>query len=125
LGLADTLHGVANDDVVGGDGYGDIEGSSFAEFVMFDCIFDQGLHGDRWNEEIFGRKVGDLDDHADCFGEADLEQIEIVGDKVDLFPKEYEVSFAVTEDISVYEGEGVIIAAGAFGIPGNKEGEGV
>ena len=81
LGVDDIL----NDDVVGGYGYADGQGGLVIEFIVFDGILHQGLHRDRGDEEVFGREVRDLDDHADGVAETYFEQVEIVADEFYFF----------------------------------------
>src|SRR5579872_191021 len=123
--MADAIHDVAYNDIVRRDRDSDRQGRRFTEFVVLNSVLDQGLHGYRRDKKIFSRKVGDLDDHADGFGETDLQQIEIVADKINLLAQDHEVPFPVAQDIPVDEGERVIIPAGALGVPRDQEGQGV
>ena len=77
---------VFDDDVVGGYGYADGEGCLVVEFIVFDGVLHEGLHRDRGDEEVFGGEIGDFDDHADSFAEANFEQVEIVADEFNFFP---------------------------------------
>lgn len=122
LWVGTAVHGVADDDIVGRNG--DIDGQRFfvAEFVVLDGIFHQGLQGDGGDQKVFGGQIGDLDDHDDGVGEADLEQVEIVTDEFDLLPEEDQVSFLIAQDITVDPGEGIVIQAGVLRVAGNEEG---
>jgi hypothetical protein len=92
---------------------------------VFDGILDEGLEGDGWDKEVLGGEIGDLDDHADGFCEADLEEVEVVADEFDFFAEQDEVSFFVAEDVAVDPGEGVVIEPGVLGVAGDQEGQGV
>jgi hypothetical protein len=116
---------VFNDDVVGGYGYADDQGGLVVEFIVFDGILHEGLHRDRGDEVVFGREVGDLDDHADGVAEAYFEQVEIVADEFYFFPQEHHVFFLIAQDIPVYLGQGIIIETGVLRISCDEEGEGV
>ena len=120
-GIGPEVDDVPDDGIVGG--YGDVDGQGcfFVEFVMLDSIFNQRLHGDRGDEEIFGGKVGDLYDHADGFAEADLKQVEIVADELHFFFQQDQVFFFIAEDISIDFGQGVVIEAGVLRIACDKE----
>ena len=92
---------------------------------MFDGVFHQGLERDRGDQEVFGGQVCDLDDHADGFGEADLEQVEVITYEFYFLAEEDQVSFFVGQDVAVNVGEGVVVETGVHGVAGDQEGEGI
>ena len=85
LWVGPSVHDISYDDIVSGNADVDGQGFFLAEFVVFDGVLDQGLEGDRGDQEILRGEIGDLDDHADGFGEADLQEVEVVADEFDLF----------------------------------------
>jgi hypothetical protein len=73
LWVGPSVHDISDDDIVGRNADVDGQGFFLAELVVFNGVLDQGLEGDRGYEEILRGEIGDLDDHADGFGEADLQ----------------------------------------------------
>ena len=125
LRIAAPVDHISDDDIVGRDGNVDSERLFLTEFVVFYGIFDEGLEGDRRDQEVFGGEVGYFDGHADGVGEADLQQVEIIADEFYFFAEEDEVAFLVAEDITVDPGEGIVIEAGTFRVTGDEKGQGV
>jgi hypothetical protein len=125
LGVGPSVHDISDDDIVGGNADVDGQGFFVAEFVVFDGVLDQGLEGDRGDEEILCGEIGDLDDHADGFGEADLQEVEVVADEFHLFAEQNEVSFFITEDIAVDAGEGIVVEPGVLWVTGDEKGQGI
>jgi len=85
LWVGPSVHDIPDDDIIGRNADVDGQGFFLTEFIVFDSIFDEGLQGDGWDEEILCGEVGDLDDHADGFGETDLEEVEVIADEFYLF----------------------------------------
>lgn len=119
------LHDIFDDDIGAADGHVDGKGCPFIEFIVFYGVFDEGLHGDGGNEEFFRGEVGNFNEHADGFAEADLQEVEVVADEFNFFAEEDEVAFFVAEDVAVDFGEGIIVESCVLGVAGDEEGKGV
>ena len=124
-GIGPEVDDILYDGIVRGYGHADGQGCFLIELIVFDGIFLERLHRDGRNEKIFGGKVCDLDDHADGFSKADLQQVEIIADEFHFFFQQHEVFFFIAEDISIDFGQGVVVEAGILGVAGNEEGEGI
>ena len=125
LGVGPSVHDIPDDDIIGRNADVDGQGFFFAEFVVFDGVLDKGLQGDRGDQVILRGEIGDLDDHANGFGEADLQQVEVVADEFHLFAEQDEVSVFIAEYVAVDAGECIVVKPGVLGIAGDEEGQGI